>query len=419
MNKRTIKFIITHIFLLFYFLFVRIFFLYFFSYPSRIFNSIVFYSPIDMSVKGKMIYGNELRDMEMRKIKKGQQFSYFFQFHDLDGVNGFLIEKSKVSFVWLGKKVSFLSESIPLVKLEGQELNEKVYFSVEQRLISYVGLIGNLVIFLLDIFFLLLGFIFFKKHSWSSLKILGFLTALYISHISIIPLLTSTHGGSLKAVFFIMWIIDILIGLFIFLFFLEYINKKQKLIFKDVIFGLIILIMFWNINSVNMLWLTQRGKDFCGLIRNLGKDKEYRYRKSYSSYGALYDMGLFIHKVVLVPSNIGLPGRIFPVFGNGSLVRRFIYPHTDMIIDISKYSNTAILLDYCKDKNIQYLVVLKKNMDSYASWCFWPDFFIQCEGIYRYNISNGEIDFIRDDYNPKKYQTNDGYYLLIKLKGHL
>ncbi|MGC8765927.1 MAG: hypothetical protein ACP5QT_08615 [Brevinematia bacterium] len=308
-----------------------------------------------MKIEGKIIYGNELRDMEMIKIKKGNQFSYFFQFHDLDGVEGFFIENSEIHFVCLGKKMGVLSEPIPLVKLEGGS-----YFPVEKTLISKVGFVGYLIIFLLDIVFFLFVFLFLRKYGWSYLNILGFFTALYISHISIISLLTSTQNVNLKAAFFIIWFIDILIGLFIFFFFLEYINKKQKLIFKNVIMGLIILIMFWNINPINMLWMTQRGKDFWDLIRIFGKDREYRYRRSYASYGALYDVGLFIHKVVLVPSNVSLPGGGFPVFGNGSLVRRFIYPHTDMIIDTRKFSNSVILLDHCKDKNIHYLVVVKK-----------------------------------------------------------
>ncbi len=395
-----------------YFLGGRIFLGYYSSQNTKLINSVVVILPEGETLKEvKMKVGSEWRELDFVDISSKREKIYFAQFHDISGVEAFEIGTEKERDVWLAKKISLSKKPFLLFKLKKNSQNS---YPVGVSLLKTITVIGNIFIFFLDI--LILGLTFFPlKRYFSPTIIWVLLGGLFFSNLSIQNLLSRVQGGGFKILLWLLWIGDVFFVLGGILWFLY--KKNIKLTWKGILIIWVVFVVFWNVSTVNLLWNTQRFYDFKTIIQGIMNGKEYRDRNSYSQYGALYDVGIMIRKILNYPSKIGFPGNLFPVFGNGSLVRRFIYPNIDMIVSINCVTNSFLLLQHCEQKGIEYLVVVKKGMDSYAPWRCWPDFEINCEGIYFYDIKSGNIKFVAENYKPDKHLTNSEEYLMIKLRG--
>jgi len=80
---------------------------------------------------------------------------------------------------------------------------------------------------------------------------------------------------------------------------------------------------------------------------------------AYSKYGELFRYANFVNQVVPEHEKIVLWGKSL-VFGNGSLVRRFIYPRKGCVLS-SQLSTPEEFLKEFKEQDITYVMFSKRE----------------------------------------------------------
>jgi len=395
-------------FFLSYFLVLRIVGFYYVSQGSKLLNSVVVVASSHQTpVSVEMLIQKTWHPCMMTPV---DDRVFFYQFHDLDGIEAFRVVGARE--VWLGKKISLFSSPWLLVRLKSDTTG---VYQVSSSLAGRIRLWGTMGLLLVDM--VIIGLLVYFLRGWLSLSLrVAMGGALFLSFFGLLRVFVYLQGWQMKVSVWAGWVMDLGIGLGLLWVILSSM-KDEKLHLRHILIGWIGVLLFWNVNSGKVSWFLERLREWREVFYDLRTGKDATYRRSYYEYGAAYHIGRIIHDYLKPVGAIALPGYYddFPVFGNGGLMRYFLYPYPYVIINTREITNSSLLESFCERSGVEYVLVLKRGMDSFAPWQTWPAFSVSGDGLYVFDGERGEGALVERAYDPER-DLDDPSYMFIRIR---